>query len=247
MEATATCSSVWAQSPRAPLPALFRLSADNSERDPINLPNAPPYMENPPAALDEPENSIRPSIERYHHTQASVPILQEQLSATAATHFTSSSSAMTKAAQGPPGAASSTPRTDAEYKSPACHSQQRSPSSQTPRLPLHSPSQDRPNSQQPSSSPNHVVSTNLTSRGSGHHTCPQGLSCTKGGVNAEGALVVFERNSAFRAHLEKHEKTYKCDIPGCTNTKGFARIDQLRRHKETVRHRRRAEGSVDGA
>jgi hypothetical protein len=82
-------------------------------------------------------------------------------------------------------------------------------------------------------------SLDFKSRGSGHHTCPQGLSCTKGGVDPHGTVVVFERNSAFRAHLEKHEKTCKCDLPGCTNTKGFARIDQLRRHKDTVRHGRR--------
>jgi hypothetical protein len=40
-----------------------------------------------------------------------------------------------------------------------------------------------------------------------------------------------------RAHMQKHEKRYKCDIPGCTNKDGFARKDQLRRHKESVSHR----------
>ena len=39
-----------------------------------------------------------------------------------------------------------------------------------------------------------------------------------------------------RAHLQKHEKLYKCDIPGCKNKKGFARIDQLKRHKQVVSH-----------
>lgn len=40
-----------------------------------------------------------------------------------------------------------------------------------------------------------------------------------------------------RAHLQLHERTFKCDIPGCTNTKGFARIDQLERHKRVVQHK----------
>ena len=235
MQVTATCSTIWAQSPKAPLPDPFPLPADKGERGPLDLP------------LNEPEHSIRPSIESCYHTQASVPIPQEHLSPTAATHSTSSPSAITKPIQRSPAAASSTPRTDAEFKSPTAHSQRRSPSSQTPRPPHQSPSDARPNSQQSPSDRSRTLSTDLTSRGSGHHTCPQGLSCTKGGVDAEGALFVFERNSAFRAHLEKHEKTYRCDIPGCTNTKGFARIDQLRRHKETVRHGRRAEGSADGA
>jgi hypothetical protein len=38
------------------------------------------------------------------------------------------------------------------------------------------------------------------------------------------------------AHLLRHEKVFKCDLPGCTNTKGFARIDQLERHKREVKH-----------
>ena len=112
----------------------------------------------------------------------------------------------------------------------------------------------------------------LKPRGKGQYLCPEGLSCTKGGVQADGTLVVFERNSAFRlavpfriavfvrvicsknhpqglekrqrmligsrAHLEKHEKRYRCDIPGCNNKTGFARIDQLERHKRMVKHQR---------
>ena len=38
----------------------------------------------------------------------------------------------------------------------------------------------------------------LKPRGKGQYLCPEGLSCTKGGVQADGTLVVFERNSAFR-------------------------------------------------
>ena len=38
----------------------------------------------------------------------------------------------------------------------------------------------------------------LKPRGKGQYICPEGLSCTKGGVQADGTLVVFERNSAFR-------------------------------------------------
>ena len=247
MEATATCSSIWAQSPRAPLPDPFQLLADKGERGPLDLPTSPTYGENLPIALNEPENSIRPSIESYHHTQTSAPILQERLLPTAAAYFTPSPSAMPKSIQGTSGVTSSTPRINAEVERPAAHSRRRSPSSATPWPLLHPPSGERSNSQQSSSDLEHPQSSDFKSRGSGHHTCPQGLSCTKGGVNAEGVLLVFERNSAFRAHLEKHEKTYRCDIPGCTNTKGFARIDQLRRHKETVRHGRKASESGNAA
>lgn len=38
----------------------------------------------------------------------------------------------------------------------------------------------------------------LKSRGKGRYTCPHGLECTKGGVQTNGELTVFERNSAFR-------------------------------------------------
>jgi hypothetical protein len=38
----------------------------------------------------------------------------------------------------------------------------------------------------------------LSNRGKGHHVCPWGSSCTKGGVGSDGELVVFERNSKFR-------------------------------------------------
>lgn len=72
--------------------------------------------------------------------------------------------------------------------------------------------------------------------------------------------MVFERNSAFRldslgnrrgeihlpstmmltavhrAHLQKHEKIHVCQMPGCTAKGGFARVDQLRRHMQTVPH-----------
>ena len=40
--------------------------------------------------------------------------------------------------------------------------------------------------------------TTLSVRGKGHHVCPHGASCTKGGLAADGRLVIFERNSAFR-------------------------------------------------
>jgi hypothetical protein len=38
----------------------------------------------------------------------------------------------------------------------------------------------------------------LAVRGKGQYTCPEGRNCTKGGVQANGEVVVFERNSAFR-------------------------------------------------
>lgn len=78
--------------------------------------------------------------------------------------------------------------------------------------------------------------TTLATRGKGTYVCPYGYDCKKGGVKLDGGLVTFERNSSFRAHLQKHEKLYKCDIPGCKNKKGFARIDQLKRHKQVVAH-----------
>ncbi|KAL8729383.1 MAG: hypothetical protein Q9166_004776 [cf. Caloplaca sp. 2 TL-2023] len=81
-----------------------------------------------------------------------------------------------------------------------------------------------------------TITGQVRQRGKGTHYCELGHACTKGGVNADGTLVNFERNSAFRAHQDKHEKRFRCDIPGCTNKTGFARIDQLNRHKQTVRH-----------
>ncbi|KIW12853.1 hypothetical protein PV08_08040 [Exophiala spinifera] len=75
-------------------------------------------------------------------------------------------------------------------------------------------------------------SKELLSRGKGKHVCPYGYRCDKGGLRDDRTLVVFERNSAFRAHMAKHEKKYKCNIPGCTNTTGFARVDQLERHQQ---------------
>ncbi|KAF3166819.1 hypothetical protein TWF751_008589 [Orbilia oligospora] len=69
----------------------------------------------------------------------------------------------------------------------------------------------------------------LERRGTGNYVCPQGWECRKGGVVDE-ELVVFKRNSEFRRHMNKHDKPYKCDFPGCKNT-GFSRQDQLNRHK----------------
>lgn len=37
----------------------------------------------------------------------------------------------------------------------------------------------------------------LKSRGKGNHTCPKGKKCTKGGIDKDGELIVFDRNSAF--------------------------------------------------
>ncbi|KAG5296979.1 hypothetical protein I7I48_05958 [Histoplasma ohiense] len=76
----------------------------------------------------------------------------------------------------------------------------------------------------------------LVSRGKGNHICPFGYRCRKGGVDSNGEMVIFERNSVFRSHLEKHQKLYKCELPGCKNHKGFARKDQLQRHQENVAH-----------
>lgn len=37
----------------------------------------------------------------------------------------------------------------------------------------------------------------LKTRGKGDHYCPKGHQCTKGGVDKDGNLVLFDRNSAF--------------------------------------------------
>lgn len=37
----------------------------------------------------------------------------------------------------------------------------------------------------------------LQTRGKGEHMCPKGRRCDKGGVDREGRLVVFDRNSSF--------------------------------------------------
>ncbi|KAK5199639.1 hypothetical protein LTR92_000180 [Exophiala xenobiotica] len=44
----------------------------------------------------------------------------------------------------------------------------------------------------------HSDSKTLSSRGKGKHVCHYGHNCDKGGVQPDGSLVVFERNSAFR-------------------------------------------------
>ena len=38
----------------------------------------------------------------------------------------------------------------------------------------------------------------LPARGKGHYTCLYGTDCTKGGLQADRDVVIFERNSAFR-------------------------------------------------
>ncbi|KAK3342136.1 hypothetical protein B0T25DRAFT_359878 [Lasiosphaeria hispida] len=76
----------------------------------------------------------------------------------------------------------------------------------------------------------------LSARGKGRHTCPYGSGCKKGGLEADGSIRLFERNSAFKTHLQKHLRMHLCNLPGCKNTKGFVRIDQLTRHQQTVPH-----------
>jgi hypothetical protein len=43
----------------------------------------------------------------------------------------------------------------------------------------------------------HIDMEALKSRGKGSHTCPKGKNCTKGGIDKNGELIVFDRNSAF--------------------------------------------------
>ncbi|VBB84699.1 Putative protein of unknown function [Podospora comata] len=78
---------------------------------------------------------------------------------------------------------------------------------------------------------------NSRGRGVGPYICSHRENCNKGGVDSNGRMRVFKRNSDIKAHLEKHEKRFKCDLPGCPKPeKGFARADQLERHKQKVAH-----------
>ncbi|KAM4062881.1 hypothetical protein HRG_007700 [Hirsutella rhossiliensis] len=79
----------------------------------------------------------------------------------------------------------------------------------------------------------------LRQRGKGTYSCPKAYQCKKGGVDKEGNLVIFDRNSSFAQHCNKHRKPWRCDIPGCPNPpkkRRFARRDGLERHKATVKH-----------
>ncbi|RDA84596.1 hypothetical protein CP532_6045 [Ophiocordyceps camponoti-leonardi (nom. inval.)] len=79
----------------------------------------------------------------------------------------------------------------------------------------------------------------LRTRGKGTYSCPKALRCTKGGVDKDGNLIIFDRNSSFAQHCNKHRKPWRCDIPGCPNPpkkRRFARRDGLERHKTTVKH-----------
>ncbi|KAG6304111.1 hypothetical protein E4U09_000020 [Claviceps aff. purpurea] len=79
----------------------------------------------------------------------------------------------------------------------------------------------------------------LRQRGKGVYYCPKGVKCDKGGVDKDGNLVVFDRNSSFAQHCNKHRKPWRCDVPGCPNPpkkRRFARRDGLERHKATVKH-----------
>jgi hypothetical protein len=79
----------------------------------------------------------------------------------------------------------------------------------------------------------------LRTRGKGEYHCPKGRACTKGGVNKDGSLVTFDRNSAFAQHCNKHRKPYRCNLDGCPNPvkkRRFARRDGLERHQRMVAH-----------
>lgn len=80
----------------------------------------------------------------------------------------------------------------------------------------------------------------LKQRGKGSYYCPLAHRCDKGGVDKDGNLVLFDRNSSFAQHCNKHRKPWRCDVPGCPNPpkkRKFARRDGLERHKATVKHR----------
>ncbi|KAF4125639.1 hypothetical protein GMORB2_0883 [Geosmithia morbida] len=80
----------------------------------------------------------------------------------------------------------------------------------------------------------------LKSRGKGQHYCPKMHNCTKGGVDDNGRLVAFVRNSAYLQHCNKHIKPWRCEKPYCPNPpkkRKFARRDGLERHQTSVSHK----------
>ncbi|KAJ4150611.1 hypothetical protein LMH87_011353 [Akanthomyces muscarius] len=48
----------------------------------------------------------------------------------------------------------------------------------------------------------------LKQRGKGSHICPKGPRCDKGGVDKDGNVIVFDRNSSFAQHCNKHRKPW---------------------------------------
>ena len=249
MEVTTICGDIWAKSPKAPLPDQAVLLSGNVGHRTLDLQSAATSNNSLEGGPSEPRLSP-PLAQHYRRLQGNdAPNLQELPTPTGAYHpeaYVGSfqpADNMPESNQGTAYAGAGMNRSDKGPGSPQVNEGQRSADPQTPMPSIETSVEDRRRSQDPSKDREYPASLDFKSRGSGHHTCPQGLSCTKGGVDARGVLVIFERNSAFRAHLEKHEKRYKCDIPGCTNAKGFARVDQLVRHKETVRHGRRVSGS----
>ncbi|KAH7319747.1 hypothetical protein B0I35DRAFT_219240 [Stachybotrys elegans] len=79
----------------------------------------------------------------------------------------------------------------------------------------------------------------LEKRGKGSYRCPKAFRCDKGGVDKDGKIVMFDRNSAFIQHCNKHRKPWKCEKAGCPNPpkkRKFARRDGLMRHIQTVKH-----------
>ncbi|XWW98597.1 hypothetical protein V2A60_006597 [Cordyceps javanica] len=91
----------------------------------------------------------------------------------------------------------------------------------------------------------------LKQRGKGSYTCPKGIRCDKGGVDKDGKIIVFDRNSSFAQHCNKHRKPWVCDLANCPNTlkkRRFARRDGLERHKQTVKHEpRTADSQIGGS
>ena len=249
MEVTTICSDIWANSPKAPLPDRALLLSGNIRHRTLDLPSAAIINISFEGGPSEPRSSGSLAQQYPRLDGDEPPDLQELPTATGAyrpeAYFGSFQPPdnMPHSNQGTAYAGAGMYRSDRRSSSPQVNERQRSVHPQTPMPSIETPVEDGRLSPESSKEREYPASLDFKSRGSGHHTCPQGLSCTKGGVDARGVLVIFERNSAFRAHLEKHEKRYKCDIPGCTNTKGFARVDQLVRHKETVRHGRRVSGS----
>lgn len=51
----------------------------------------------------------------------------------------------------------------------------------------------------------------------------------------------------MRIHINRHTRPYKCDLAGCKNTKGFANINDLERHRVTVHKLAPRKGSVKGS
>ncbi|KAL6892986.1 hypothetical protein HDV57DRAFT_212158 [Trichoderma longibrachiatum] len=197
------------------LPPILSGGADCTGAAPTN--NAAPRQPPPPA---------KPAVRREPAAKP-MPLSTPMVTIPTAMPATTSASVATSESAATPPAAESSPISVATPASDA------------------TPTAATPNEQDESddySDENQFAGINmkaLKQRGKGKYYCPRGHHCDKGGVDKQGNLVLFDRNSSFAQHCNKHRKPWRCDVPGCPNPpkkRRFARRDGLERHKATVKH-----------